>query len=74
MNTSRLGAIIIMLGMLTAFLLVMPIILEATMTSSADATAVGDSGSAAILNIIPLLSSVAGIGVALFFVVKVTRG
>ena len=74
MNIQRFGAIIVMAGMLVAFLLVMPIIISATTTASADATAVGDAGSSAILNIMPLLTSVAGIGVALFFVVKVVRG
>lgn len=63
-----------MLGMLVAFLLVMPIIIDATTNASADAQAVGDSGSEAILNIMPLLTAVAGIGVSLFFVVKVVRG
>ena len=74
MQIQRFGAIILMLGMLVAFLLVMPIIIDATTTASADATAVGDSGSSAILNNMPLITSVAGIGVVLFFVVKVVRG
>jgi uncharacterized BrkB/YihY/UPF0761 family membrane protein len=74
MNLQRFGAIIVMMGLLLAFLLMMPIILTATTTASANATAVGDSGASAILNIMPLITSVAGIGIALFFMVKVHRG
>jgi|TARA_B100000214_G_scaffold79098_2_gene53448 preprotein translocase subunit SecG len=73
MSAGKLGAAILMIVMLVAFLLVMPIVLTASTGASAQATLDGDTGAAAILNVMPIITAVAGIGVTFFIIVGVVR-
>lgn len=73
MQLNKLGAVILMLGMLVSFLLLMPIIIDATTAASAQAVLTGDDATVSTLNIFPLFAALAGIGVTLFFVASVWR-
>tara|TARA_R110002012_G_C11506836_1_gene597977 strand:+ start:178 stop:405 length:228 start_codon:yes stop_codon:yes gene_type:complete len=73
MTASKLGAAIVMIILLVGFLLIMPILLTATTGASAQATLDGDTGAAAILDIMPLIAAVSGIGVTFFIIVGAIR-
>lgn len=73
MSTGKVGAAILMIAMLVGFLLLMPIILTASTGASAQATLDGDTGAAAILNVMPIITAVAGIGVTFFLIVGVVK-
>ena len=73
MQLNKLGAVILMLGMLVGFLLLMPIIIDSTTAASTQAALTGDDATVSTLNIFPLLASLGCIGVTLFFVASVWR-
>jgi len=73
MNLNKLGAIMIMLGLIVGFLVLMPVLISSSSEAAADATLTGDTATASTLSILPLISAVAGIGVSLLFVVSVLR-
>lgn len=51
----------------------MPTLIDSTTTASAQATAVGDAGSASLIQILPLLASISGVGVSLLLIYKVVK-
>jgi hypothetical protein len=73
MNPLKLGAVIIMIGLLVGFLLVMPTLISSASDAATEATSTGDAATASLLSIFPLITSIAGIGVAFMFVAAVIR-
>jgi len=73
MNPLKLGGIMIMIGLLVGFLLIMPILINSSTDAATEAANTGDGATASLLNIFPLITSIAGIGVALMFVATSLR-
>ena len=70
MDVRKLGAVVLMIALLVGFLSTMPILIDATTSASAEATATGDAATASTIQILPLAASIAGIGVSLLIIVK----
>ncbi len=73
MTLLKIGSVLLILVLLLAFLIIMPTLIESTTSASAEATAVGDAGSASLIQILPLLASISGVGVSLLFMFKVLK-
>tara|TARA_R100000656_G_scaffold92024_1_gene66775 strand:- start:405 stop:629 length:225 start_codon:yes stop_codon:yes gene_type:complete len=73
MNLAKMTSVVLMLGFLAAFLLILPVIINATTAAAADAATIGDSATEQTLNIMPLIASVAGIGVVFMFVMAIVN-
>ena len=71
MTLLKIGSVLLILVLLLAFLIIMPTLIESTTSASAEATAVGDAGSASLIQILPLQASISGVGVSLLFMFKV---
>jgi len=73
MTLLKIGSVLLVLVLLLAFLIIMPTLIDSTTTASAQATAVGDAGSASLIQILPLLASISGVGVSLLLIYKVVK-
>jgi len=73
MTLLKIGSVLLVLVLLLAFLIIMPTLIDSTTTASAQSTAVGDAGSASLIQILPLLASISGVGVSLLLIYKVVK-
>lgn len=64
MNTSKISAIIMSVVVLVAFLSILPTIISSTKTASTGATTDGFTDVAAIIDLLPLVAVIGGVGIA----------
>ena len=64
MNTGKITTIIMAVVVLVAFLAILPTIITSTGVASNDATLAGFDDVAAIIDLLPLVSVIGGVGIA----------